>query len=221
MTINSFEIAKKFEYENAFYATSTTDRFAKLLAHYELYKRIVDLPGNVVECGVFKGNSIFRFAYFREVLENVHSRKIIGFDIFGKFPETSYQDDKKLLDKFISDTAGGESISLEEMNKAIEYKKISHTEFIKGDILETVPDYAKSHPEMKISLLHIDTDVYEPAVCILENFYDCVVKGGLIVFDDYGTFPGETKAADDFIRSKQLSICKLPYYHIPSFIIKD
>lgn len=221
MTINNFEAKKKFEYENAFYATSTTDRFAKLLAHYELYKKILDLPGNVIECGVFKGNSIFRFAYFREILENVHSRKIIGFDIFGKFPETNYADDKKLLRKFIDDTAGGESISLEEMNKAIAYKKISNAEFVKGNILETIPEYILLNPEMRISLLHIDTDVYEPAVCILENLYDKVVKGGLIIFDDYGIFPGETKAADDFIKEKGLTIKKLPYYHIPSYIVKD
>ena len=68
--------------------------------------------------------------------------------------------------------------------------------------------------------MHIDTDVYEPAVTILENMYDRIVNGGIIMFDDYGTFPGETKAVDEFFADKGLIIEKLPMSHIPSFIIK-
>ncbi|MFX4281435.1 hypothetical protein ACOL3J_04040 [Aliarcobacter butzleri] len=40
------------------------------------------------------------------------------------------------------------------------------------------------------------------------------------MFDDYGTFPGETKAVDDFFSDKGLVIQKLSMSHIPSFIIK-
>ena len=46
------------------------------------------------------------------------------------------------------------------------------------------------------------------------------VNGGIIMFDDYGTFPGETKAVDEFFADKGLIIEKLPMSHIPSFIIK-
>jgi hypothetical protein len=45
------------------------------------------LPGNIIECGVFKGASLIRFATFRYILEAPFSRKIIEFDTFGKFPE--------------------------------------------------------------------------------------------------------------------------------------
>ena len=50
--------------------------------------------------------------------------------------------------------------------------------------------------------------------------YDRIVNGGIIMFDDYGTFPGETKAVDEFFADKGLIIEKLPMSHIPSFIIK-
>lgn len=217
--LNEFDTEESFFYENGFYLTSKHDRMGKFLAHYELYKRIVDLPGNIVECGVFKGNSLVRFATFRELLENTYSRKIIGFDIFGKFPETAFEDDKKFLTKFI-DSAGEQSISVDELNKVLTFKSFHNIELVKGDINQTVPAYVRDQPQCKIALLHIDTDVYEPAVTILESFYDRVVRGGLIVLDDYGTFPGETQAVDEFMANRKLEIKKLPFYQVPSFIIK-
>ena len=100
------------------------------------------------------------------------------------------------------------------------FKKLSNYELVAGDINITVPKYVKDNPFLKISCLHIDTDIYEPAVTILNSFYSHVVKGGLIIFDDYGTFAGETKAVDDFFSDKDVEIQKLSYNHIPSFIIK-
>lgn len=72
-----------------------------ILAHYEIYKKIINLPGDIVELGVFKGGSIIQFATFRELLENENSRKIIGFDIFGEFPQTVRVDsDKEFINKW-------------------------------------------------------------------------------------------------------------------------
>ncbi len=217
--LNQFDTEKGFEYENGFYLTSGIDRMGKLLAHYELYKMIKDLPGAVVECGVFKGNSLVRFATFRNLLESEFSRKIIGFDIFGAFPKTKFENDKKYLKKFV-EAAGEESASTEELEKIFAHKNLKNFELIKGDITKTVPAYAKQNPHVKIALLHIDTDVYEPAVAILKNLYDRVVRGGVIAFDDYGTFPGETKAIDDFFKDKNVLVKKFPFSHIPSYVIK-
>jgi hypothetical protein len=86
-TFMGFDVDRCWDYENGFYLTSHLTRLSKLLAHYELYKMIVGLPGQVVECGVYKGVSLLRFATFRQVLESPYSRKIIGFDAYGRFPE--------------------------------------------------------------------------------------------------------------------------------------
>lgn len=219
MKLNGFNTEKAFEYENAYFATATESRIGKLLAHYELYKKVVNLPGAIVECGLFKGNSFFRMVHFRDLLESRYSRKVIGFDIFGAFPETEFTKDKKYLHEF-TNSAGINSIELDELNKIMNYKKLENYEFIKGDINITISEYCKANEHLKIALLHIDTDVYEPAVTILENMYDRVVKGGVIMFDDYGTFPGETAAVDEFFAKKNLIVKKLPISHIPSYIIK-
>lgn len=217
--LDQFDSNKSFLYENGFYLTGKPERLGKLLAHYELYKKISNLPGAIIECGVFKGSSLIRFATFRNLFETEHSRKIIGFDMFGKFPKTRFSEDKKYRKKFI-DSAGDKSISEKELARIFELKNIKNYELVKGDINKTVPAYVKNNPHLKIALLHVDTDVYEPAVTILKELYDKVVKGGIIAFDDYGTFPGETKAVDEFFKDKKVVIKKLPFSHIPSFVVK-
>jgi len=68
------------------------------------------------------------------------------------------------------------------------------------------------HPDpYEISLLNLDTDVYEPAVTILENLYPRIVKGGILILDDYGIFPGETKAAEEYFKDKKVEIKKFSF----------
>jgi hypothetical protein len=216
--IFGFDLKKQWDYENGFYLTSHITRIAKMLAHYELYKSIIDLPGHIVECGVFKGASLIRFATFRELYENPFSRKIIGFDAFGKFPEYEDIDDKKFIEKFVEEA--GDGIPIVELKEILSNKAFTNYELVQGDILKTIPKYISDHHELKIALLHIDVDVYHPTLVILQNLYDKVVKNGLIIFDDFGTVAGETKAIDEFFKDKNVAIEKLAISHVPSFIRK-
>ena len=214
------DFEKAFEYENNFYLSCDITRISKILSHYEIYKMIKEVPGEIVECGVFKGASFLRFAMFREIFGNPFSKKIIGFDTFGKFPETNFQDDKKARNKFI-DSAGEDSISKDQLFEILNQKNLNrHLDLIEGDITKTVPDYVKTNPELKISLLNLDTDIYEPAVSILENLYPRITKGGILMLDDYGTHPGETKAVDEYFENKNVEIKKFPFAMTPCYIIK-
>lgn len=213
-----FEIDKQWDYENGFYLTSHLTRLSKMLAHYELYKSITKLPGHIVECGVFKGASLIRFCTFREILESPYSRKIIGFDVFGKFPEQDNDNDQAFVDEF--EGLAGDGISIDELKAVLSYKGFENYELIQGDVTDTIPDYVVNHPELKIALLHIDVDVYKPSITILNNLFDRVVHGGLVVFDDFGTVAGETRAIDQFFAERDVIIEKQPISHIPSFIRK-
>ena len=211
---------KAFEYENNFYLSCGITRISKILSHYEIYKMIKEVPGEIIECGVFKGASYLRFAMFREIFGNPFSKKIIGFDTFSKFPETTFQDDTKARNKFIS-SAGSDSISKEQLLKILDNKGLNkHVDLIEGDITETVPSYVKANPELKISLLNLDTDIYEPAVTILEHLYLKITKGGILMLDDYGTHPGETKAVDEYFKNKTVEIKKFSFAMTPCYIIK-
>lgn len=74
-----------------FYPKSHPSRLGKLLAYYELYQQVPDLPGAVIECRVYKGASLLRLAAFRALIESNDSRAIYGFDAFGAFPTDSVE----------------------------------------------------------------------------------------------------------------------------------
>ncbi len=214
------DFKKTFDFENDFYLSCQNSRIGKSIAHYELYKMSSTVPGTIVECGVFKGISLTRFAAFREIFGQERKKKIVGFDTFGKFPTTNFSHDQKMLTTFIND-AGDQSISVAQLKKVLQHKKISNVDLIAGDINATVPAYVKADPKLKISLLNLDTDIYEPAVTILKYLYPCLVPGGVLILDDYGIFPGETKAVDDYFKGKKVTIQKFSYTKTPRYIIKQ
>jgi hypothetical protein len=219
MDIFGFDTAKAWDYENGFNLTADPTRLGKIVSHYELSKRIIGLPGQVVELGVFKGGSLIRFLTFRNLLESPHSRTVIGFDAFGRFPGATDPHDERFIEAW--EQAAGQGLSVEELTRALAHKGLTNFELVQGDITETAPAYVRAHPALKIALLHIDTDTYEPAMAGLTCFWERLVPGGLLVLDDYGTEYGGTRAVDDFFRNAPVILHKLPISHTcPSFIVK-
>jgi predicted O-methyltransferase YrrM len=129
--------------------------------------------------------------------------------------------DQAPLARFVA-AAGDQSISIDQMREVLRHKKCDeNVELIAGDICETVPRYAQDHPEFRISMINLDTDVYEPAVAILEHLYPRLLPGGILIVDDYGVFPGETRAVDEYFRDKPVRIQKFPFCTTPCYILKE
>jgi hypothetical protein len=210
--------ADPYEIENAFYLRAPVARMGKLLAHYELYRRVQHLPGAIVECGVFKGASLMRFLAFRQLLENDRARAVIGFDAFGAFPRAPDETDegRRFIEKF--EAAGGQGIAREDLDELIAEKGIANCTLVGGDLFATLPAYLAAHPELRIALLHLDLDVAAPTRFALEQLAARMVPGGLIVFDDYGLVAGATEAADAFVRGRGATLQKLPFYAVPAFV---
>ncbi len=207
-----------YEIENRFYLDLETKRIAKMLAHYELYKMIIDKPGDIIEMGVFKGASFMRWAKFRNIFENNFSRKIIGFDIFGEFPEAD-EIDKITREKFIT-TAGNLGISVEELKEKLDELNLNENiNLIKGDITKTIVPYLNENPQTRVALLHVDVDLLEPTKQSIEKFYKYMTKGGIMVFDDYGYFPDANEVIDEFVKQNNLEIKKFSFAHTPSYVI--
>ncbi|AMJ65854.1 TylF/MycF/NovP-related O-methyltransferase [Hymenobacter sp. PAMC 26628] len=218
MTIHDFDSNQAIHYENGFYLTSDVTRLAKAMGHFELYKMITGLPGAVVECGVFKATSLVRWATFRELLESPYSRRILGFDIFGAFPRHADETDNAFAARH--DDVAGQGLSVAQVQAVLAHKGLRNVELVPGDVVSTIPAYAAAHPELRIALLHIDVDVYKPSQVALDTLYDLVVPSGLLIFDDYGTVAGETRAVDELVARHNLRLQKLSYTHTPSFVVK-
>ena len=220
VVVNGLSSKNVWDHENAFYWFTPRSRINKLLAHFELYKQIIDLPGDVFEFGVYKAASLIRLATFRDVLENDYSRKIVGFDAFGKFPTShlTLESDLNFVHDFQNE--GGDGISLEDAHSIISNKGFENIELVAGDIFETLLPYLENNPYTRISLLHLDMDVKEPSAFVLDEMYDRVVPNGLIVFDDYNAVAGESDVVDTFISQRKLRIEKSSHYSIPAFVRK-
>lgn len=207
-----------WDIENNFYEFSDPSRMMKIVYHYEIYKMILNLKGQIIECGVFKGNSLSRFLSFRKHLEQQRSRSIIGFDIFGFFPPQKKKEDN--LFSIYHNKVAGKGIDKKNLEKILKNKGYSNFKLFKGDVNKTIPNFLNSNKNLKISLLHLDLDVYQPTLFVLNKLKNKIVKNGIILIDDYNIVDGATKAVNDFLAdNKKLKIQKLKFLPNPSFII--
>lgn len=174
-----------------------------LISRYELYKLIQDVPGDIVECGVYQGNSLLWMAHLSVILEPFAiNRKIIGFDTFEGFASIDPKyDPQDVSSKNFSDTSM-ELIqqSLDAIDVVRPVNRIKRFELVKGDIVETVPDYVRRDPGFTCAMLILDTDLYKPTLVALESIVPLMPKGAIVVFDEYNyqNFKGETKAFKDY-----------------------
>ncbi|MEK9942068.1 MAG: TylF/MycF/NovP-related O-methyltransferase, partial [Gammaproteobacteria bacterium] len=139
---------------------------------------------------------------------------------FGRFPDTEFTPDQPYRQRHI-DVCGDESISEDQLKEVLVRKNLNEgVDLIKGDIMDTLPDYLKRHPQARFSLINLDVDIFEPSKLILEECFPRLVKGGVLLMDDYGKFPGETKAVDDYFSGTTYELQRLPFSDTPTFIIK-
>jgi hypothetical protein len=204
----------------------------KFLAHYEFFRMTVDLPGDIVELGVYRGVSLMTWANFLEI-RNMGDRQkqVFGFDNFVGFQDMDPEDGK--LDPDVGKIPGGfqsapfkeiltEAISIFDQDRFIPYKP--RVKLVEGNIEETIPKFVEDNPGLRISLLHFDCDVYRPTKIALEKLYPLVVKGGVVLFDEYSIRPweGESKAVDEYFDGQKIVIRKLDWAPNPGgYIIKE
>ena len=206
--------------------------FAKFLTHIELFKHTIDLPGSVVELGVFKGASFMTFLKLCDVYCAGDSlKKVIGFDTWTGFVDLDEKDGAVNIQR--DKVVGGFNAAtfLPVLKAAIDIEKrdsmiprFARAELVPGDCRKTIPEYLHRNPGLRISLLHLDLDLYEPTKVALEHLYDRVVPGGVVILDEYGMegFPGESQAFDEFFHGNRPKLRKFPFISTPGgYFIKE
>lgn len=203
----------------------------KFIAHYELFRRTIELPGDIVELGVFRGLSMMSFANFTEI-HNIGDRTktVYGFDNFKGFTDLGPEDgpDYDHHHKNEGDFSPERYVDeLQEVIKIFDEDRFAgwkeRIKLVSGNIEESVPEFVKQNPGLRISLLHFDVDMYKPTRTALECLFPLVVKGGVVVFDEYGIleWSGESKAVDEYFADTDYAIQKFSWQGAPGgYLIK-
>ncbi|MCH2023538.1 MAG: TylF/MycF family methyltransferase [Saprospiraceae bacterium] len=163
-----------------------------------LAKKIKLIPGAIVECGVWRGGMSAGIA---TILGN--EREYFLYDSFEGLPEAKEIDGANAIDwqnnKTSSSYYDNCSAEIDFAEKAMAIANVKNVHIIKGWFNETLPKF----PEQKIALLRLDGDWYESTMDCLNSLFDHVVEGGYIIFDDYYSWDGCTKALHDFLSSRK------------------
>jgi hypothetical protein len=229
--INNLELIQTpqslFDSFNSFILSDDRRVFNKLISRTLLYNEVKNVPGDIVECGVFKGTGLYTFLKLKNIFNPNSSKKVIGFDFFdtdGLISSINNKEDKDAMDVLFKERHFShtqlfkENFKLQLINHGF-----SESEFdlIEGDVSETTKLFSQNNPGFKISLLYMDLDLEIPTYDTLVNLWDNITKGGIIVFDEYGYHKwSESKGVDRFINEKNLEIQSLNFICPTAYIKK-
>ncbi len=175
------------------------------------YVAINNIPGDIVECGVWRGGcSVLMAETFAAM--NSADRDFFLFDTFSGMPEPTSEDKqatsgipaaikfKRLFD------AGKkwDAASLAQVESTVSNANYPRSRFhlVEGLVEETIPAEA---PE-NIALLRLDTDWYESTRHEMEHLFPRLSPGGVLIIDDYGVWAGARQAVDEYIESNRIQI---------------
>lgn len=175
----------------------------------ELYRKILNVHGVVMEFGCRWGQNLAVFHSFRGMWEPYnYNRKIIGFDSFSGLPadSVSVTDGKSETVRAGSyGVTGGYAEYLERIlafhEGASPVAHLKKYEIVKGDARQTVKEYLAQNPQTIIALAYFDFDLYKPTKECLEAILPHLTKGSILGFDELDTaeYPGETVAVKEVI----------------------
>lgn len=197
------------------YSMISKERFLSNVSSVE-YIEMNNIPGCIIEIGVWKGGSILSMMLASEKYSKT-KREFHLYDTFEGMTESTVEDrdfNNNLASEIIKTDSFIKCISpIEEVKANIQRHTSIEPHYHIGDILKN-----QFIPE-KIAILRLDTDWYESTKHELDTFYDSVSPGGVVIIDDYGHWQGSKKAVDEFLE-KHPDITLYPIDYSGRFFFK-
>jgi hypothetical protein len=168
---------------------------------YELLKKTIGIPGDIVEFGCWKGSNLMFLAKMLFLLEPNSPKKVIGFDNFSGLPVPTSTDGD-----FATTQTGKYRGDYEVLKQAIELFDFGNRiNLVVGDALNTVPKYREENKDSVFSFCYLDFDLYEPTKRALDLIDESLSVGGMIVFDEAlsSEWPGETLAMKEYLERSE------------------
>jgi len=184
------------------YTMTSAERIAALRQAVEHVVRH-EVPGDIVECGVWRGGSMMVVA--RTLQDLGVERRLHLFDTFEGMPPPE-DVDRDMFGTSASDALARDDRDTGHVWARATLEDVRHNvgstgyptrlvSYVQGRVEETIPARA---PE-RISLLRLDTDWYESTRHELEHLYPRLAPGGILIIDDYGHWEGARKAVDEYV----------------------
>jgi hypothetical protein len=184
----------------------------RFLAHSDLFRLTLEVPGDLAELGVFRGLGLMTWANLLEAYCIGDRTKVVyGFDNWRGFTSLSAQDGGEAVE--VNKVVGGydpahfrqeleSALSIYDGDRFIPWK--DRVTLVDGNIEHSVPKFVEENPGVRFSLVHFDCDLYEPTRAALTALWPKVSRGGVVIFDEYALkeWGGETLAVDEFFADK-------------------
>jgi hypothetical protein len=169
-----------------------------------LYVEKYNIPGAIVECGVWKGGSMMAVAHTLAHLGRTE-RDLFLYDTYEGMSEPDDRDrtfDGAGAKELLAAGANKEKnmiwaySTLETVQQGMQTTRYpdSRINYIKGKVEDTIPGAVPA----EIAILRLDTDWYESTRHELEHLYPRLTKGGVLILDDYGHWMGARKAVEEY-----------------------
>lgn len=196
----------------------------KFLVMNDLYERIVQIPGALLEFGVWYGQNLVLLENLRAIHEPFNKqRTIVGFDTFdgyspantgGPGSANGFYQTGRSYKEYLS-----ELLRVHEGNNAFGHLG-GNFRLVEGDVTTTAPAYFQEHPETLVAFAYFDMGPYEPTVAALRAIKPHLVPGSVILFDEltWNGAPGESIAFQETFRDLKYRIEKCRHYPSKSIV---
>jgi hypothetical protein len=204
----------------------------RFLVRLDLFKLALEVPGSFVEIGVYKGEGLLTWAKLLDAYcPGDTLRRVVGFDNFAGFTHFHAKDGAEL--RQANKQIGGWNpahakddleffIELFQRDRFLPRSRM--IELVEGDVCRTARDYTEKNPGLRIALLNLDVDLYEPTLAALEVLYPLVAPGGVVLIDEYGVkpWPGPAKAIEEYFGAKMPRLRKHSLFTLPgAYFVKE
>jgi O-methyltransferase len=182
---------------------------------YALYQAVnylirAKIPGDFVECGVWRGGSSMLAALTALDLAET-TRNLYLYDTFCGMPEPTEKDREitsgrpareewELLKRENHNEFCYASFKEVQENLARTAYPPENIIYVQGKVEETIPGTVPG----RIALLRLDTDWYESTWHELKHLYPLLVHGGVIIIDDYGYWSGAKESVDKYFAENKI-----------------
>jgi len=193
----------------------------KSLIMNEIYIKIKNIPGLLLEFGTWWGQNLILLENLRAIHEPFNKqRTIIGFDTFDGYTMPSDKDKPSEVWEENSYNTGREYIKyLENLLKIHEScNALGHIngchKLIPGDVEITAPKYFSEHPESIVAFAYFDMALYKPTYTALQAIKPHLISGSVILLDEltWREAPGEAIAFKEVFTREEVLIEKCSLY---------